>query len=632
MNYFVSVLPLNPTVEMNFAPDEVDLNSEEEKHAWNELFRHFTHFSGSAKPTKTWLKTIAPLVDTIDADRFATIMEMIVLEVSEDKSWLYGVKSKMLKGLLWAGSMVPTAKVYAAIAKVIDRAYVKVRGKGATAASVGNAGIKALVAMNSKEAMQELILLKNKTQYGVFVKALDKGINELSVDIQVTEEDVLDQLMPDFDLEEGVLEQKFGEYIAQAYLETAHKAIVEWIKPDGKVQKSDPAEVKRAFSLELKAFKATIKDIKKTLQSQRHRLEASWRIGRVWTLDHWEKYLWKHKLAPYIVHKIIWRFEAEGQVWTAIGHEGRLVDVKHQAVDIPAEAEVSLWHPVDASVEEVLAWRDYMFDYEIKQPFKQAFREVYLVTEAERITHTYSNRFSAHILQHNKLWALAQQRAWQYQGAYGYGLDSPTIQLPHYNLEVSLDVTFGGDTFDYVTTQRTIFNILATVKPYEMDEVPELAFSEMMRDIDLFIAVCSIGSDPNWDGRDDYEDYWYEYSYGDKSDTVSARNRKEILERVIPRLKIAKQCAFEGNFLVVTGQRRTYKINLGSSNILMKPNDQYLCIVPDRKAETKGGKIFLPFEGDSILSLIISKAFLLADDTNIDDDLILSQIGQGHSS
>ncbi|OJJ23767.1 hypothetical protein BKI52_05300 [marine bacterium AO1-C] len=614
---------------MNFAPEEIDLNSEEEKHAWNELFRHFTHFSGSAKPTKTWIKTITPLVEVIDADRFATIMEMIVLEISEDKSWLYGVKSKMLKGLLWAGSLVPTAKVYASIAKVIGRAYVKVRGKGATAASVGNAGIKALVAMNSKEAMQQLILLKNKTQYSVFVKALNKGINELSAEIQVTEEDVLDQLMPDFGLEEGVLEQKFGEYTVQVYLETAHKAIVEWVKPDGKVQKSDPAEVKREYSLELKAFKETVKDIKKTLQSQRHRLEASWRKGRIWELDHWQKHLWEHNLASYIVHKVIWQFEADGQVWTGIGQEGHLVNVKNESFNIPENTEVSLWHPVNASVEEVLAWRDYMFDHEIKQPFKQAFREVYLVTEAERITNTYSNRFSAHILQHNKLWALAQQREWQYQGAYGYGLDSPTIELPAYNLEVSLDVTFGGDTFDYVTTQRTIFNNPATDEPYEMDEVPLLAFSEMMRDIDLFIAVCSIGSDPNWDGRDDYEDYWYEYSYGDKSDTVSARNRKEILERVIPRLKIAEQCSFEGNFLVVKGQRRTYKINLGSSNILMKPNDQYLCIVPDRKAETKGGKIFLPFEGDSILSLIISKAFLLADDTNIDDDLILSQIGRG---
>lgn len=612
---------------MNFTTDDAALGPEEEKQAWNELFRHFTNFSGTTKPTKTWIKTITPFVQTIDPERFGTIMEMIVLDIAEDKSWFYSVKSKMLKGLLWAGSLVKAPKVYESIGKVIVRAYVKVRGKGATSASLGNTGINALVAMNSKEAMQQLICLKNKTQYGVFLKALNKGIAQLSTEIKVTEEDVLDQLMPDFGLVEGALEQSFGEYTAQLFFENTHKTILEWLRPDGKLQKSVPAEVKREYALELKALKETVKDIKKTLQSQRHRLEASWRHNRVWEFEHWQKYLWNHPLASYITQKIIWRFEAEGRVWTGIGQAGKLVNVQSQAIEIPENAEVTLWHPVNESLEEVLAWRDYMFDQELKQPFKQAFREVYLVTEAERITHTYSNRFSAHILQQNKLWALAQQRDWQYQGAYGYGLDSPTIQLPSYNLEVSLNVSFGGDSFEYVTTQRTVFRNPVTEDAYTMDEVPLLAFSEMMRDIDLFIAVCSIGSDPNWDGRDDYEDYWYEYSYGDKSDTVSARNRREILERVIPRLKIAKQCSFEGNFLVVTGKRRTYKINMGSSNILMRPNDQYLCIVPDRKAETQGGKIFLPFEGDSILSLIISKAFLLADDTNIEDDLILSQIG-----
>jgi len=59
----------------------------------------------------------------------------------------------------------------------------------------------------------------------------------------------------------------------------------------------------------------------------------------------------------------------------------------------------------------------------------------------------------------------------------------------------------------------------------------------------------------------------------------------------------------------VCGQLRTYKIHLGSGNILMESNDQYLCIVPDRKPDrTKEMEnVFLPFEGDSLLSVILSK-------------------------
>ena len=33
-------------------------------------------------------------------------------------------------------------------------------------------------------------------------------------------------------------------------------------------------------------------------------------------------------------------------------------------------------------------------------------------------------------------------------------------------------------------------------------------------------------------------------------------------------------------FLIVRGELRTYKLHLGSGNILMEPDNQYLCIVP----------------------------------------------------
>jgi hypothetical protein len=55
---------------------------------------------------------------------------------------------------------------------------------------------------------------------------------------------------------------------------------------------------------------------------------------------------------------------------------------------------------------------------------------------------------------------------------------------------------------------------------------------------------------------------------------------------------------------------RTYRIHLGSANILMEPDNSYLCIVPARG--TGDGKVFLPFE----------------DDTKITDPTILAQLGR----
>ncbi|MGL5034747.1 MAG: hypothetical protein ACRC6M_13200, partial [Microcystaceae cyanobacterium] len=115
------------------------------------------------------------------------------------------------------------------------------------------------------------------------------------------------------------------------------------------------------------------------------------------------------------------------------------------------------------------------------------------------------------------------------------------------------------------------------------------------------------------------------YSFGELSAT--AQTRRQVLETLIPRLKkIRDRCSFQDRFLVVKGDIRTYKIHLGSSNILMEPNDQYLCIVkaPERGSDSE--TIFLPFEGDKTLAVILSKAFLLAEDSKITDPTILNQI------
>ena len=105
-----------------------------------------------------------------------------------------------------------------------------------------------------------------------------------------------------------------------------------------------------------------------------------------------------------------------------------------------------------------------------------------------------------------------------------------------------------------------------------------------------------------------------------------AKNRKEILAGLIGRLKIRDVSSIKDRFLVVEGKLRTYKIHIGSTNILMEPNDQYLCIVPDRNQKDHTQSIFLPFEGDTGLSIILSKAFLLAEDDKIKDPTIVSQI------
>jgi hypothetical protein len=304
----------------------------------------------------------------------------------------------------------------------------------------------------------------------------------------------------------------------------------------------------------------------------------------------------------------------------------------------------------------VLAWRRWLERHEITQPFKQAHREVYLLTDAERRTRIYSNRFAAHILRQHQFDALTTARGWSnaLRMTMGYSYPPAMLKLPHWNLRVEfwiedvIDDFNASGTFLYVATDQARFYPLnagtnsATDGGYDtwqrrseedalpLDQIPPLVFSEVMRDVDLFVGVASVGNDPTWqDGgpRGAYRDYWQTYSFGELS--ASAETRRQSLTRLLPRLAITDHCTLADRFLIVRGDLRTYKIHLGSGNILMEPNDQYLCIVPKQGQKVGSiGQLFLPFEGDSVLAIILSKAFLLANDTNITDPSITSQIAR----
>jgi hypothetical protein len=248
---------------------------------------------------------------------------------------------------------------------------------------------------------------------------------------------------------------------------------------------------------------------------------------------------------------------------------------------------------------------------------------------------------AAHILKQHQFNSLAKIRGWKYalMGAFDNGILNQTaeIRLPEFGLkaqywinEVNADGAM-NDTgiWNYISTDQIRFVKIDSDEIVDLIEIPAVPFSEVLRDVDLFVGVASIGNDPTWQdtgGVPAYRDYWQSYSFGDLSEV--AKLRKDILSGLITRLKISNVSEIKGNFLVVKGKLRTYKIHIGSTNILMEPNDQYLCIVPDRNQKNLTENIFLPFEGDTGLSVVLSKAFLLAEDDKIKDPTITSQINR----
>jgi hypothetical protein len=575
-----------------------------------------------------------------------------------------------LKGLAWLSASMPSADLARALARLAQSSYRKVPGIGPRAVRVGNAAVHALGQMPGMDSVGQLAMLQVKVKFGSAQKGIEKALTHAAKRAGLPREEIEELGVPTYGMEAvGRRTETMGDVDAELVVAGFDAPTLSFIARTGakagKRQASVPAAVKRDHPELLKELKSSAKDIGAMLSAQRDRIDSMFLDDRSWTYDAWRSRYIEHPLIGVIARRLIWRIHdaasAASRAVTWIDAENALADVDGTPQQAPsADATVRLWHPIDASVEETLAWRRFFEDREIRQPFKQAHREVYLLTDAERATRTYSNRFAAHIVRQHQFNALCLGRGWKNKLRLMVDDEYPPASrtLKAHGLRAEFWVEGAGDQFGADTNESGVYLHLATdqVRFYPLtapqvsahasgggygrhqdeasvglalEEIPPLVLSEILRDVDLFVGVASIGNNPQWsDGgpQDTVRDYWTRFSFGDLTET--GKGRRDLLERLIPRLAIASACSFSGNYLVVRGSLRTYRIHLGSGNILMEPNDQYLCIVPSSAQDAKSGAstIFLPFEGDRTLSIILSKAFLLAADREITDPTITRQI------
>lgn len=630
-----------------YANAKIEATNNAERDHWYLLIAHAQKASG-AKPTQKYLTTAQTLLEQLGVSSFISMIEdwfsfLIKLKNRGVFYNLYvdGVTTDEIKGFVWMSSLIADKNTLNLITLLAERAYLPMPEMGPVAVAIGNACFFALYKSPGLYGVGQLSGLKFRIKSNGGRKLIEKYLEEAASEKQVPKHEIEDLAAPDYELQNGQKELQFGDFKAVLRITGIGKTEIQWCKPDGSPQKSIPASVKTQFAAELKELRNEAKEIEQGLITQKDRLDRMLRVNRQLKWGYFYSMLFSHGLLSYLYEQIIWRFEKDGLTQSGIYLNGQWTNEKGQTF-VPAETcTVSLWHPVGESIATIQAWRHFLQTQQIQQPFKQAFREVYLLTDAEVNTRVYSNRMAAHLLKQHQFNSLAKSRGWKYalMGAYDDGRynEAASLDLPEYGLraEFWINEVNANDAYNdagiwhYVATDQVRFVNTANDQPCNLIDVPTIIFSEVMRDVDLFVGVASVGNDPTWSdsgGIPAYRDYWQAYSFGDLSEL--AKTRKEILTQLLPRLKINKVAEIKERFLVVKGKLRTYKIHLGSTNILMEPNDQYLCIVPDRSKPTLAPNVFLPFEGDTGLSIILSKAFLLAEDDQIEDGTIVRQIGR----
>ena len=606
----------------------------------NLLLRHLMAAAGS-KPSRKWLeRAVALLRDPGAAEMLRMLVESagtgeaIMVRRRWDGGELPYLVSEANKDLLraacWAAGALAADWAVPALHAVGGRsawgASLAVNGYVASA-KIPNACVYGLGLIGSEPAIAGLLDLQRRVKHAGFRRQIGAALAAAAARAGLSPGEPAERLVPDAGLDgRGERQVAVDGAVARISIGDGWRVRAQWqATTDRSAQIPDDAA---------RQVKNAVKEVRAALAGERRRLEGLLAEERSWAVADWRRWYLDHPVTGSVARGLIWSFSTGVTGIPADGDwfDGDWFDGTGGQHAIPAEGTVRLWHPARAGTAQVGRWRDYLVAAGRAQPFRQAFREVYLITPAELETRLYSNRFAAHVLRYQQAYALFKERGWaaNYLGPYDGGYEGQARRdFPGAGLTAFFD-HFPADTgpfaypVDLCTTDRVGFCRTGDRRRalVPLDEVPELVFSEAMRDVDLFVSVASIALDPRWAdrGEDLHFPYWREHSFGDLAETGVVR--REALARLVPKLKIAPRLELTGRYLHVQGRLNSYKIHIGSGNVLIEPDDRYLCIVP----ASGRAKVMLPFDGDQVLSIVLSKAVLLAADDKITDPTITRQL------
>lgn len=610
--------------------------------------------AGKAAPGPKWIAQARGLVAKLPVEVWMDRLRQTTANELRGRGRTSG--EDYIRTLVYIAAFLPADEVGPLLVHyALKKCYVTEPGIGIRSEKLGNACVWTLAALPDGAGVPYLARILARTKYPKIRKKIDQQLNAAATAAGVSRADLDEVTVPTHDLDiEGRRVVAF-EHGTATLIAEGSTARIEWANAQGKPVKSATAAMKAEKAL-MKELQADLKELQVDLSIQPQRLQRLYVQDRCWPAAVWRERYLEQPLMRGFARRLVWQIAREGHdpvtALPCVAAEG-LLDLGGAPVPLEG-ATIRLWHPMMSPVEEVEAWRLRLEDLRITQPFAQAWREVYALTDAERATATYSNRWAAHILKQQQAMSLARINGWTVTGRVWFDVanDDPWhLHLPEHGLVAEYWVEgAGGDdpettdsgSYAYVNTDRvTFFRATpgapdsargpSTGDPLRLEEIPPVVFSEVMRACDLFTAVASIAADPTWLDRGQNvqhpsqwgqatDIYWRNVNTGELVE--SGKRRHAILARIVPRLAIADKLSLTDKALVVRGTRHTYEIHLGSGAV--SRNGRHICIVPKNTA--MADKVWLPFEGDRTLSIIISKAVLLAADDKITDPVILGQI------
>ena len=281
----------------------------------------------------------------------------------------------------------------------------------------------------------------------------------------------------------------------------------------------------------------------------------------------------------------------------------KLVSCDGSEKKLKKDSELVIAHPYDMYNAGV--WRDYqkyLFDNQIVQTFKQVFRELYVKTE-EEMDMLYSRRYSGNQIQPKQTLGCLKGRRWVADVEDG-------LQKIFYKENIIAEIYAMADWFspsdiEAPTLEWVQFSDRKTGEPIKIKDIPDVIFSEVMRDVDLAVSVAHAGQvDP-------------------ETSHSTIEMRRAICEFTLPLFRL-DNVTFNKNHALINGKRADYTVHLGSGVVHIQGGPM-INVLPVHSQHR--GKIFLPFaDEDPKTAQILTEILFFAEDEKLKDPFILEQI------